>query len=225
MSGVRPRRGRRGQFSAATRRRKRLHLLGDLAVLSLGRGGVAGADRGQPQIRLQIAQRGGEVLEVIGEQAAIAQLGQRRRIDGEQQLRDEARLRERAHPHVEPLQIHQRAHDDLRARRRLEQPVVELRVAAVLLKQLLAVVSVEDARRRGTDPRSGTRPHRCAGPSAAGTRSRKCPGKFTPFDPQAGAPRDLDVDDRQRDRDAGPAIQHLVEEAVARIVVVLAVAR
>jgi hypothetical protein len=36
--------------------------------------------------------------------------------------------------------------------------------------------------------------------------------------------RDLEVEHRQRDRDAGPAVEHVGEEAVARIVVVVGVA-
>ena len=41
---------------------------------------------------------------------------------------------------------------------------------------------------------------------------------------QPGAPRHLHVDQRQRDRDPGAALEHLVEEAVARILVVHLVA-
>ncbi len=40
----------------------------------------------------------------------------------------------------------------------------------------------------------------------------------------AGAPADLDVQQGQADRNAGPAIEHLIEEAVAWIVVLRAVA-
>ena len=49
-------------------------------------------------------------------------------------------------------------------------------------------------------------------------------GKVDPLDVHAGPPRDFHVDQRQRDRDAGPAIEHLVQEAVARILVVHVVA-
>ena len=44
------------------------------------------------------------------------------------------------------------------------------------------------------------------------------------FDVHAGAPRHFHVEQRQRNRDAGPAIEHLVQEAVARILVVKLVA-
>src|SRR5258707_1944235 len=55
----------------------------------------------QPQICLQIAERAGEILEVIGEQTAVAQLADRRRIDRDQHVGDVARLRGRMHLHVD----------------------------------------------------------------------------------------------------------------------------
>ena len=61
-------------------------------------------------------------------------------------------------------------------------------------------------------------------PRRAGQRSRKWPGKLTPFDGQPGAPRHFHVEQRQRDRDAGAPIEHFVQEAVARILVVHLVA-
>src|SRR5205814_10455358 len=75
---------------------QRLHVLPDLRVLLAfllvkRRGGR------ELQVRLKIPKRGREVFQVIGEQAAIAQLVDRRRIDGEQQLRDVARLGKRVH--------------------------------------------------------------------------------------------------------------------------------
>ena len=62
-----------------------LRVLLDRVVALLAVGGLGvflrqGSWR-EPEISLQVAQRGGEVLEVIGEQTAIAQLGQRRRVD------------------------------------------------------------------------------------------------------------------------------------------------
>ena len=42
---------------------------------------------------------------------------------------------------------------------------------------------------------------------------------------QPGTPRDLHVDDRERQRDAGPTFEHLVEAAVSRILVLVAIAR
>ena len=44
-------------------------------------------------------------------------------------------------------------------------------------------------------------------------------GEVDAFDLKPGAPRDLHVEERQRDRNAGPAVEHLVEKAVARILV------
>ena len=48
--------------------------------------------------------------------------------------------------------------------------------------------------------------------------------KADPEQDETEAARHLDVDHRQRDRDAGAALEHLVEEAVAPIVVVVLVA-
>ena len=46
------------------------------------------------------------------------------------------------------------------------------------------------------------------------------PGEVDAFDVQAGAPRHLHVDQRQRDRNPRAAIEHFVQEAVARVFVV-----
>ena len=55
-------------------------------------------------------------------------------------------------------------------------------------------------------------------------RTRKWPGKFTPSIRRPARRADLHVDDRQRDRNAGAAIEHFVQAAVARILVLIAVA-
>ena len=93
------------------------------------------------QIRLQIAQRAGHVVQVIREQSAIAQLAQRRRRQRQQQLGDVARLRKRAHVDVDALQVEQHPHDDLLPRGRRQQRSAERDLAAdVLLQQQPAVV-------------------------------------------------------------------------------------
>ena len=53
---------------------------------------VVGFPSAQPNVILQIAQRGRQIVEVIGEQATIAQLRQRLRLHGEQQVRDAPRV-------------------------------------------------------------------------------------------------------------------------------------
>ena len=47
----------------------------------------------------------------------------------------------------------------------------------------------------------------------------KMTGEIDAFHMKSGAPRDLHVQERQRDRDAGPPVENLVQEAVARIFV------
>ena len=91
------------------------------------------ADDGELQVGLQIAQRRREILQVIGEQAAIAQLVDRRRVDGEQQLGDVARLREREHPHVDALQVQQHAREDLRLGGVRQQPRFDPRRVAEIV--------------------------------------------------------------------------------------------
>ena len=49
-------------------------------------------------------------------------------------------------------------------------------------------------------------------------------GEVDALGADAGSARDLDVDEAERDRNAGPPIEHLVEAAVPRIVVAIAVA-
>src|SRR5258708_545375 len=66
-----------------------------LAVVFVERGGS-----GQLEIGLQIPQRARKILEIVGEQSAISQLVDGRRIDGTQQFGDVERLRKRAHLHV-----------------------------------------------------------------------------------------------------------------------------
>ena len=96
--------------------------------------------RQQAQIRFEIAKRAGEILKVIRKQAAIAEFGNRGRVDAQQQPRDETRLRKRSHAHVEPLQVDEHPHDDLMPRRWFEQRSIEGGgVADVLAQQLAAV--------------------------------------------------------------------------------------
>ena len=49
-------------------------------------------------------------------------------------------------------------------------------------------------------------------------------GKIDPFSADAGPSRDFDVDEAQRDRDARAPIHDVVQTAVARVLVLLAIA-
>ena len=53
---------------------------------------------------------------------------------------------------------------------------------------------------------------------------QEVPGKIDPLHVEARPPRDLHVEQRERDRNAGAPVEHLVEAAVPRIFVVRAVA-
>ncbi len=95
---------------------------------------------------------------------------------------------------------------------------VQLQPAAVdAVQPLLAVLLGEQRAAVEGIHAAARRPHRA-------TRTMKWPGSPTPSTRQAGAPPDLHVDGGERDGDAGAAVEHVVQEAVARVVVVLAVA-
>ena len=61
---------------------QRLHVFPDLRTFVLA-GLRRVSARREPQIRFKASQRGGEIIEVIGEEPAIAELTQRGRLDGE----------------------------------------------------------------------------------------------------------------------------------------------
>ena len=111
-------------------------------------------------------------------------------------------------------------------RRRVEQRAIESGVVADVLTQQFAAVGFRQQRAamEGIDDER-VAAQRCAGMRSGHRRAQqKVPGEIDPGDAQPGAAGDLEVDDREADRDAGAARQHFVEEAVARIVVALAVA-
>src|SRR5258708_6112505 len=91
---------------------------------------------------------------MIGEQATVAKLGDGGRVDREHKLSDVARLRERMHPHVYPLQVQQHPHEDLRLGGVSQHVGIEHRVvtgvapkqlaAGVLRQQSAAVERVDD---------------------------------------------------------------------------------
>ena len=88
-------------------------------------------------------------------------------------------------------------------------------------------------RRSAGDAAAGSRRRRAGGRRGTGrrtrrgstwSRSRKCPGMPTPASGTPSRRPTSMVSDRQRDRDAEPPVEHLVEERVARVVVVVLVA-
>ena len=83
------------------------------------------------------------------------------------------------------------------------------------------------ARRRNSSSSSG-RPRLngsiTSTPSSIGRRTRKWPGKRHAVQRHAEAARDFHLHHRQRNRIAEPAVEHFVEIAVARVVVLVVVA-
>src|SRR5258708_23445348 len=94
---------------------------------------LRGIARHEPQICFEILQRRRKILHVVREQAAIAQFGECRRIDREEQIGNRARLRERAHAHVEALQVDEHPNDDVLARGGAEEPGMESSLLAEIV--------------------------------------------------------------------------------------------
>ena len=73
----------------------------------------------------------------------------------------------------------------------------------------------------GAPPEKGIQHQHAAAQTHA---HEEVPGERDALDRQADAPAELHVEDRHRDRHAGTAIDHFIEIAVARVVVILGVA-
>ena len=96
----------------------------DVATFSVGFASPVDA-RSKTQILFEITQRSREVLQVVREQPTIAQFGGCRRIHCQQEIGDEACLRERPHSHVQPFQVHEHANDDVVACSGFEESAIE----------------------------------------------------------------------------------------------------
>ena len=111
-----------------------------LILVAIARSGLR-----QLQVFLEVAQRGGEVVHVIREQPAIAELADRVWADRQQQIGDGSRLRKRAPLHVEALQIEQHADEDLPPRRAGKERRLPRRLLAdVAAEQRAAILLAED---------------------------------------------------------------------------------
>ena len=191
---------------------ERLDVLPDLLVLVVARIGVLRLRvsrrraRRETQVRLQVPQGGGVVVQVVGQQPAVPQLGRGRGIEGEEQLSDGVRLGERAHADVDALQVDEHADDDLRLGGPCEHATVEpYLVAGVRSQQLPAVELREDgAAVEGVDDQLAAvdgRGRRTLG-NARMDAQQEVTGKIDAVDAKTGPPGHLDVDEGERDRDA-----------------------
>ena len=137
------------QLSDATRRRSVLTCSQICACSS--RSSSSGSvfdDRCRYVCRSRSAAR--KVVQVIGEQAAIAQLVVGGRVDGQQQLGHVARLREGVHPDVHALQVQQHPREDLRLVRVGEQTRLELGHIVILIA-IGTRVAAEQIRQASSD--------------------------------------------------------------------------
>src|SRR5206468_11391671 len=120
---------------------------------------------------------------------------------------------------VQPLQVDEHADDDLLAGGRGEQRAIVGRlVAEVLAKELPAIdLGEQRAAVEGIDDQ-------VVDALLANRANEEMAGKVDPLEPDTGSAPDLDVDDGEADWNPGTAVEHFVQEAVARVVVVVAVA-
>ena len=113
-------------------------------------------------------------------------------------------------------------------RGRLEQRAVEGRGIADMLPQQLAAVDLGQERplvERVDDEHFIVRPRgaECRPCGRERSAEEEVPREVHAGDAEAGAACDLEINDREADRNARPAVEHFVQKAVARVVVALAV--
>ena len=200
----------------------------DTAYVSADAAFIARRRSGELQVGLQVPQRGREVLQVIREQSAIAELVDCRRIGGEEQLGDVSRLRKRVHPHVHALQVQQHARENLRLGRMAQQMHLDERFVLVVIvadrvaaQQLAACLL---GQQRAAVERIDDQILRERQAAAGRTAQEKMTGEVDALDVEPRAPRDFHIQQRERNRDPGSAVEHLVEKAVAGILVLNLVA-
>jgi len=114
------------------------------------------------------------------------------------------------------LQVAQHAHEDLPRRGWGEHALVETSFGTVIRSQpLLTLFARDDLAEERVDQHA----------APFHPLHEEMSGEADPHHRQAQARGDFGVDEAQRDRDAGVAVEHFVEKAVARILVALRVAR
>ena len=117
-------------------------------------------------------------------------------------------------------QVHQRAHDDVLPRRGGEEPVIERRFFAEMLPEQMPAIDFREE--CAHVERVDDQVFHVAGDPPA--RAQEMSGEVHAFETEARAAANLEIDDGQAHRDAEAPVQRFVQETVAGIVVVLAIA-
>jgi hypothetical protein len=171
--------------------------------------------RHEREVALEIRQRGAEALELLPEQASVAELSHIVGLDPENAFG----AVEGGHPFAAArmgvLQIAEHPHHHL-ARARGCQPLGReaSRLAQRPLEQCFTVLHLEQGAVERIDDERGL---------SRGAQ-QEVPREGNALELETDARGDLAVDDRERDRDSGAALENDVEKAVARVVVLLLIA-
>ena len=122
-----------------------------------------------------------------------------------------------AFAHVDNLQVVQHPRQDVQVVDHLQKGVLPLQVRAVdFLDPFGAVFRRQEL--------AGVKRIHVEGLGMGAVAHDEVPGQADAVDRQTGAAAHVDIDDGEGNRDADLALQHLVQKAVARVVVVPAVA-
>src|SRR6184192_2084176 len=196
------------------------------AVAGLGEASEAGADvggvgggGGQLEVAAEVGNGGGDAVQPLVEEAARPQVFGGIRDEDEQQVDRGERVWGVVAVEVGAEKVAQHAAQDVgRARRPdgLGRNLTDLPAAVQGAQPVDELVMADRAAAE-----EGVEEYR---PAASRNAHQKMSGKAHPLDRQPEAAGHLDEDHRKGDRDAGAAVQDVVQEAVARVVIVLGVA-
>ncbi len=157
--------------------------------------------------------------ETGGEKPALAKSRNRVGRERDDAIEREERAREVAAGRIDPLEVDEHAHEHRSMRRRGEvlarhEPLIGRRTLEQLLQCGLIEAATPEERVDHNRPIAGTRVD----------SNEEMTGETHPASVHAGTPRDLAVDERERNRDAELTIEHVGKKTVLRIVIVLLVA-
>ena len=167
---------------------------------------------------LEVLERGAETFEPLVERGALEHVVGRARLEDQDTVERGERARPVGAARVDVFQIAQHAREDVPPAHRLQHRRLQLdRLAVDLFEAGADVVEVEDrAAVERVDNQLAALVDRL---------DQEVRGEGDAEEVEPGAPSDLEVDHRERDRDAEAALQHVVEKRVARVAVVVAIAR
>ena len=165
-----------------------------------------------------VFERGAEAFQPLVERGALQHVVGRAGLEDQDSIERGERARPVGAARVDVFQIAQHARQDVPSAYRLEHRRLQLdRLAVDLFEAGTDVVEVED---RAAVERIDYQLATLVDGLDQEVRRKRDAEEVEP-----GAPADLEVNQRERDRDAEAAFQHVVEKRVARVGVVVAIAR